>query len=106
MREEHVRNILESTPFAQLSEGELEKVRAHAARCVECARTFEAARVAASLLRERAAREFEPSPFFQTRVLAALRERRAGEDAPAFLRLWRAAGAPASSMARAAPPRR
>jgi anti-sigma-K factor RskA len=99
MKDEHVRSILENAPFAQLSEGELERVRAHAARCVECARAFDAASVAAALLREHAATEFEPPPFFQTRVLAVLRERRAAEEAPAFLRLWRAAGALASSMA-------
>ena len=40
----------------------------------------------------------EPSPFFQTRVLAALRERQAEESVPAFVRLWKSAGALVSSM--------
>ncbi|HWS54985.1 MAG TPA: hypothetical protein VN228_12690, partial [Pyrinomonadaceae bacterium] len=53
------------------------------------------------LLRERPASTVEPSPFFQTRVLAALRERRAEEETPALSRLWRAAGALVSSMAAA-----
>jgi hypothetical protein len=100
MRDEHVRHILEGAPFAKLSEGELETVRAHAARCEECARAFEAARVSSLLLTERAEQVSEPSPFFQTRVLAALRERRAAEEAaPAWRRLWRAAGALVTSMA-------
>lgn len=99
MKEEHIIGILEGTPLAQLGESELAVVRVHAARCEECHRAYDAALVASSLLRERAAEEFEPSPFFQTRVLAALRERRAAEETPAFLRLWRTAGALVSSMA-------
>jgi anti-sigma-K factor RskA len=101
MKDRHVRSILESAPFEHLSAGELEIVRAHASRCFECARALEAARVASTLLRERAASKFEPSPFFQTRVLAALRERSAADEVPGLLRLWRAAGALASSMAAA-----
>ena len=99
MREQHIKAILEGAPLASLSEAELETVREHAARCADCGRAFRAARVAAELLRARAAEEFEPSPFFQTRVLAALRARRAEEEAPALRRLWRAAGALAASMA-------
>ena len=49
------------------------------------------------MLRERAAQSFEPPPFFQTRVLAALRERQA-EQAWALPRLWKAAGALFASM--------
>ena len=74
-------------------------VRAHAAGCDGCRRAYEAASAAGALLRERAAETFEPSPFFQTRVLAALRERRAEEAVPAFQRLWKSAGALVSSMA-------
>ena len=99
MRDEHIKGILEGAPLGQLSAAELETVRAHAALCGECGRAFEAARVASELLRARAAEEFEPSPFFQTRVLAALRARRAEEEVPALRRLWRAAGVLASSMA-------
>ena len=99
MRDEHVTGILDAAPLAQLGEGELAAVRAHAARCAECLRAYEAARAASLLLKERVAAEVEMPPFFQTRVLAALRERRATEEAPALSRLWRAAGALVSSMA-------
>jgi hypothetical protein len=51
------------------------------------------------MLRSRAAETFEPSPFFQTRVLAALRERRAAEEGWTFARLWKSAGLLVSSMA-------
>lgn len=99
MRDEHVKGLLDAAPLAQLGEAELAAVRAHAARCAECLRAYEAARASSLLLKERAAAEVEMPPFFQTRVLAALRERRATEEAPALSRLWRAAGALVSSMA-------
>jgi hypothetical protein len=101
MRDEHVKAILDAAPLAQLGEGELAAVRAHTARCAECLRAYEAARASSLLLKERVAvaAAGEMPPFFQTRVLAALRERRAAEEAPALSRLWRAAGALVSSMA-------
>ncbi len=99
MRDEHIIGIIENAPLSGLSEGELAKVREHAGRCAECRRAFEAAQVSTLLLRERAAETFEPSPFFQTRVLAALRERQAAGEVSAFRRLWNATGALVSSMA-------
>ncbi len=52
------------------------------------------------MLKARAAEGVEPSPFFQTRVLAALRERRAAEEEGWTLaRLWKSAGLLVSSMA-------
>ena len=45
------------------------------------------------------AETLEPSPFFHTRVLAALREKQ--NEEPGFARLWRAAGALVSSLAAA-----
>jgi hypothetical protein len=41
----------------------------------------------------------EPSPFFHTRVMAAVREQQAVENVPAMLRLWGSAKALVSSMA-------
>ncbi|HLL77430.1 MAG TPA: hypothetical protein VK421_19400 [Pyrinomonadaceae bacterium] len=97
MRDGHVIEILESGPFGALDEAKLAEVRAHAESCAGCRRAYEAARVSSLLLRERAEREFEPPPFFQTRVLAALRERQAEQDW-ALPRLWKAAGALFASM--------
>lgn len=99
MRDEHITRLLDATPPAQMSEGELASVRAHAERCAQCRRAFEAAQAASLALKERAAQAFEPSPFFQTRVLAALRERRAAEDAWTPRRLWKSAWLLVSSMA-------
>ena len=97
MRDGHVIEILESGPFDRLTEAELNEVRSHSDACAGCRRAYEAARVSSLLLRERAAQEFEPPPFFQTRVLAALRERQA-EQVWALPRLWKAAGALFASM--------
>jgi anti-sigma factor RsiW len=100
MRDEHIKDMLDHASLASLSESELARARAHAAACDECSRAYAAARASASMLASRAAESFEPSPFFQTRVLAALRERqRAGAESWSFSRLWKAAGLLVSSMA-------
>jgi hypothetical protein len=99
MRDEHIINIIENAPLSNLSESELANIRAHTGQCAECGRAFEAAQISQLLLRERVAETLEPSPFFQTRVLAALRERQAAGEVSAFRRLWNATGALVSSMA-------
>ncbi|HKP71606.1 MAG TPA: hypothetical protein VJT82_01630 [Pyrinomonadaceae bacterium] len=99
MRDEHIISIIENAPLSELSEHELADVRAHTDQCVECRRAFDAAQISQLLLRERVAETIEPSPFFQTRVLAALRERQAAQETSAFRRLWNATGALVSSMA-------
>jgi anti-sigma factor RsiW len=99
MKDEHIISIIEDTPLSGLSESELSIVRAHTDRCAECKRAFEAAQISTLLLKERVAETIEPSPFFQTRVLAALRERQAVNETSALRRLWNATGALVSSMA-------
>jgi predicted anti-sigma-YlaC factor YlaD len=98
MRNEHVNSILESKPLSELNENDLRQIHAHSVLCESCRQAYDAAQVSAILLRERASEDFEPAPFFQTRVLAALRERRAENESWAWSRLWRTAGALASSM--------
>jgi hypothetical protein len=99
MRDEHIINMLENAPLADLSESELASIRAHTKLCAECRQAFAAAQVSALLIRERVAETFEPSPFFQTRVLAALRERQATNEVSVFKRIWKATGALVTSMA-------
>lgn len=100
MRDEHIKQLLDEAPLASLGKAELASVRAHAESCEECRRAFEAARASSLMLQARTQEVFEPSPFFQTRVLAALRERRAAEEERwTFARLWRSAGLLVSSMA-------
>ena len=100
MRDEHIKKLLDEAPLASLGKAELAAVRAHVETCAECGRAFEAAQVSSLLLKARTQEAFEPSPFFQTRVLAALRERRAAEEERWTLaRLWKSAGLLVSSMA-------
>ena len=98
MKDKHIINILESAPLAMLSESDLSEVRAHTDECAGCRQAFEAAQIATLLVKERSAETFEPSPFFHTRVMATLRERQTTNEQWAWSRMWRAAGALASSM--------
>ncbi|HEV7746627.1 MAG TPA: hypothetical protein VGO56_16650 [Pyrinomonadaceae bacterium] len=98
MRDEHIISLLENAPLRSLTENDLATIRVHTESCSGCLQSFQAAQVSQSLLTERAAVEFAPSPFFHTRVMATLRERQAANDSWALGRLWRSAGALASSM--------
>lgn len=98
MKDKCIITLIEEKRFAGLSDDELVVIRVHIAECVNCHDAFQAAQMAAELLRERTAAEFEPSPFFTTRVMANWRERQATNDMWAWSKLWRSAGALASSM--------
>jgi len=99
MKEKHIIEILDNGSITSLTEIELNEVRDHARECESCRGAYEAARLSTLVLRSRAQSTIEPSPFFQTRVLAALREQQAVESVPAMLRLWSSARALVSSMA-------
>jgi anti-sigma-K factor RskA len=97
--DKHITEILDKASIAALSESELSEVRAHVLECMSCHDAYEAARLSAVVLKTRAESTIEPSPFFQTRVMAALREQQAVESVPAMLRLWRSSKALVSTMA-------
>lgn len=99
MKDKHIIEVLDNASIASLSESELSEVQAHARDCVSCRDAYEAAQLSALVLRSRTEVTIEPSPFFQTRVMAALREQNAVESVPAMLRLWKSARALVSSMA-------
>ena len=98
----HITDILDNTSFADLSPGELSKIRAHVASCDDCEQAFAAARLASLLLQECVSQAAEhaasANPFFQTRVMAAWREQQAGSTW-SLGRLWNATGALVASMA-------
>jgi hypothetical protein len=96
MKENHIIDLIENRSFASLTESERTLIQTHAANCWSCAGAYQATQIASSLLRERVSEVVEPSPFFHTRVMAALRERQ--NEVPAFKRLWQTAGALVSSM--------
>ena len=99
MKDKHIIDVLDNNSIASLSETELSEVQAHAPECASCREAYEAARLAVIVLQNRAQTKIEPSPFFQTRVMAAWREQQAVESVPAMLRLWRSARALVSTMA-------
>jgi hypothetical protein len=99
LNNKHITEVLDNVALASLSPTELDEIRAHARDCEPCGSAFAAAQLSARIVKERAQVVIEPSPFFQTRVMAALREQQAVESVPAFLRLWNSARALVSSMA-------
>jgi hypothetical protein len=99
MKDKHIVEVIDSVGFAGLSTIELDEVKAHTRECEPCLSAFEAAQLSALVLKQRATVKIEPSPFFHTKVLAALREQQAVESVPAFMRLWKSASALVSSMA-------
>lgn len=91
MRNEHILDILDEKAFVDLSRTDLSRIESHAGICPDCARAFDAARISAFLLKAEPLEDFAPSPFFQTRVLASLRQRQEKINPFAALaRLWKA----------------
>jgi len=99
MKDEHITNILDDTPFSSLSIEQLDIIRSHTRECADCMNAYRASKLSSVILAERVQTVVEPTPFFQTRVMAALREQQSVESVPAWLRLWKSAGALVSSMA-------
>ena len=99
MKEKHITEVLDNASMASLSEFELNEIRVHVKNCASCRDAYEAAQLSAVVLKSRARVTIEPSPFFQTRVMAALREQQAVESVPAMWRLWKSAKVLVSSMA-------
>lgn len=93
MKSEHILDILDKQRFDELSIAEKNLIENHAAECSNCSVAYQAARISSVLLTTGVARNFEPSPFFHTRVLANLRDKEVVKT-PFFAisRLWRASG--------------
>jgi hypothetical protein len=103
MKDNHITDILDNQPVANLSASELQTIRAHSATCEECEQAFAAAQLAELLMKERASEAAQnalnANPFFQTRVLAAWREQQSSVGAWSLRRLWNASGVLVASMA-------
>ena len=98
MSGEHVIDLIDETGLNGLSDAQREAVHAHAAGCPDCRTAVDAWRIGSSLLTARASVTNEVSPFFATRVMAALRERRENE-ALGLAGMWRAAWSLVTVMA-------
>jgi anti-sigma factor RsiW len=97
MKNQHIIHIIEEQPLHRLSDSQRATIESHLARCPDCLRAYQAAVISAEILHARADEFIEPTPFFKTRVMAALRERQAGQ-AFSFAAMWRAARAVIASM--------
>jgi anti-sigma factor RsiW len=94
MKSKHITKILDETTFANLSAPQRAEINAHASECDKCRKAFQSAELASVLLKNRAVETFEPTPFFETRVLAALREKQIiANPVAAFWRWWQASSA-------------
>jgi anti-sigma-K factor RskA len=98
-KDEHIIDLIERQSFDRLSEEDFATIDRHVATCSPCHEAFLSAQLSSLLLRAGANELIEPSPFFQTRVMANWRERQTANELWGLTRLWRAAGALASSMA-------
>lgn len=99
MNDNHIIDILEGAPFTSLTDSQMATVRLHIEGCAACRSAFRTAEFSTMMIRKRASEVIDPPPFFQTRVMAALKERQALDNVPAIWRLWKSAGALVSSMA-------
>lgn len=99
MRENHIIKMIEGKSVDSLGEDELQLIEAHIAGCSTCLEFYEAARISDDLIRARAGEVIAPSPFFKTRVMAAIEKRNLSPELPAIVRMWKAAGALVSSLA-------
>jgi len=99
MKDKHIIEVLDNASIKSLSETQVSEIQAHARECVSCRDAYDAAQLSAVVLQSRAQATIEPSPFFQTRVMAAWREQQAVESVPAIWRLWNSAKVLVSTMA-------
>ena len=92
MNDKHILEILDRQRFTELSENELRSIEIHSAECGDCRQAFEAAQISAVLLNVRAEMPSAlPSPFFEAKILNAIRENQnLRKPIAAFWRWWQA----------------
>src|SRR3989442_9978857 len=94
---DHITRLLEENAVSRLSPENLSIIRTHIKDCPDCRQAYEAAQVAADLLQVHASQTAAPSPFFTTRVMAAIGEQ-ANADRSLWIRFWKAMRLPISAM--------
>ena len=98
MRCRQVRKAIDSNMSGQIERDQRLAMLAHSEECAECRQALDSAAISASLIRARALQEIEPSQFFKTRVLAAIRERAVTTARQSAVRMWPSARAVVFSM--------
>lgn len=80
----HIIEILENSKFKDLSRNDLEIIELHAETCAKCQRAYQAAKISSIMLESRAKEVFEPSAFFQAKVMNAWKQ----QNVPVVNRFW------------------
>lgn len=104
MNDKHITGILENNKLKDLNAEQLAAVESHARACAECRRAFQAAKISLLMVKKRAADSLEPTPFFEAKVMNAIREQRksgAQTVGNRFWQMWQAAKILVSSLAAA-----
>jgi anti-sigma factor RsiW len=97
MKDKHIIHILDENSLNAISADLMTEIRSHTFECDSCRQAFQAAMISAALLKVSAMETVQPSPFFQTRVMAALREKQV-KSVAAFWRWWQASSSVVSAM--------
>lgn len=92
MNDKHILEILDGKQFAEFSQNELKNIQTHSAECLSCRQAFVAARISSVLLNVCAENPaIEPSPFFEAKVMNALKAKQnLRKPIAAFRRWWQA----------------
>jgi len=100
MKSRHITEILDQTAFAELGAEDLTIINAHVKDCQNCQKAFEAARLSSVWLSTQAVlAPPAPSPFFQAKVLNAIRNKQnMVKPIAVFKRWWNASAALVFSM--------
>jgi hypothetical protein len=99
MQEEHIIELLDTRPLSDLKANELSAIDEHTTNCSRCREAFYASQISNLLLRSRVELNFEPAPFFETKVMAAIRDEQVQIGPFSFFRIWREANHLIYSMA-------
>lgn len=101
MKNEHVLELLDASALRDIPSDEMESIRLHITECTGCRKAFDAAVISAALLEARNSESasVEPSPFFNGKVMNAIRANaHMRQPIAAFQRWWQASFSMVSVM--------
>jgi hypothetical protein len=98
MKERHITDLLDAGRGSITGEDRI-FIDRHVAGCESCSADLKNSLIADTLVSARSSEFIEPSPFFSTRVMAALRERQTQADPFTLFNLWHTARGLITGMA-------
>ena len=97
MKNQHITDILNKHTFNGLGENDVAIIESHIAHCRSCLKSYQAWQISSTLLKVGALQTFSPSPFFETKLMAAVREKQA-KSVAFFWRWWQASNTVIAAM--------